>query len=142
MDTQVRITLHASRTYFILLSTLAFILILMLSTLPVADGWRWIGYLGVSASTALLFRRDVALLSKSSCISLAYGTERHISLILRDGQQLSGRVRADTLVLPWLILLNVATDGHVRRSLLLFPDGMTAEDHRHLRTLLRHSARL
>lgn len=142
MDTQVRITLHASRAHFFLLIVSAAISILMIFLLPVATGWRWMGYSMVAGSAAWLLRRDVALLSGRSCIALVYGTDRHIDLELRDGEQIAGEVCADTLVSPWLVLLNVATAGHGRRSLLLFPDAMPADGHRRLRVLLRYSERL
>jgi hypothetical protein len=142
MDTQVRITLHASRAHFVLLVVSAAISILMISTLPIATGWHWMGYLVVAASTAWLLRRDVALLSRRSCIALVYGKDRHIVLELREGGQIAGEVCADTLVSPWLVLLNVATAGHGRKSLLLFPDAMPADGHRRLRVLLRNSERL
>ena len=142
MDTQVRITLHATRAHFVLLVVSATISILMISTLPIATGWRWMGYLVVAASSAWLLRRDVALLSRRSCIALVYGKHRHIALELRDGEQISGEVCADTLVSPWLVLLNVVTAGHGRRSLLLFSDAMPADGHRRLRVLLRNSERL
>lgn len=141
MDTQVRITLHASRAHFVLLVVFAAISILMISTLPIATGWRWMGYLVAAVSTAWLLRRDVALLSRRSCIALVYGKDRHIALELRNGEKIAGEVCADTLVLPWLVLLNVATAGH-RRNLLLFPDAMPVDAHRRLRVLLRNSERL
>jgi hypothetical protein len=63
-------------------------------------------------------------------------------LVLRNGEQIAGMVRDDTLVTPWLVLLNVATASHGSRSLLLFPDAMPADDHRRLRVLLRYPERL
>jgi len=142
MDAPVRITLHASRVHLSLLIASASISLLIISTLPIGTSWRWVGYLGVSIGTAWLLRRDVALQSKRSCIALVCGKDRHISLELRDGERISGRMCADTLVSPWLVLLNVATADHGRRSLLLFPDAMPADDHRRLRVLLRNSERL
>jgi hypothetical protein len=142
MDAPIRITLHASRVHLSLLIASASISLLIISTLPIETSWRWVGYLGVSVGTARLLRRDVALQSKRSCIAFVYGKDRHISLELRDGERISGVVCADTLVLPWLVLLNVATAGHGGRSLLLFPDAMPADGHRRLRVLLRNSERL
>jgi len=142
MDTQVRITLHASRALFVLLVVSTSLPILMISTLPVATGWRWIGYFGVSVGTAWLYWKNVALQSRRSCISFVYGKDRHISLELRNGEQIAGVVCADTLVTPWLVLLNVDTASRGRRSLLLFPDAMSADEHRRLCVLLRNSERL
>lgn len=139
MGTRVRFTLHPSRTLFLLLAAFATLTILTLSQLPVASVWQWIGYSVASVHTAWLLWRDVALRSGQSCIALAYDKDRRVSLELRNGEQVSGVVRADTLVLPWLVLLNVAISGQGVRSLLLFTDAMTADAHRRLRVLLRNA---
>lgn len=138
MDIRVHIALHPSRAYFFLLLALVLISILTISVLPITAGWRWLGYLAVSVGAIWLFARDIALLSGRSCLSFVCGKDRYISLALRNGEQISGVVCADTLVSPRLILLNVATVGHGGRSLLLFPDAMGGEDHRRLRVLLRN----
>lgn len=139
MDTQVRITLHPSRTYFVLLSAAVLVLILLISVLPVANGWHSLGYLAVLAITTWLFWRDVVLQSGWSCRALVCDKNREVILGMGNGEQVSGELCADTLVSPWLVLLNVTTVSHGRRSLLLFPDAMAAEDYRRLRVLLRNS---
>ena len=112
------------------------------TSLGFSIGWRWLGYLTVSVSALWMFWRDAALRSGHSCIALAYGKDRSVSLTFRNGGQMSGVVGDGSLVTPWLILLNVMTDGHGRRSLLLFPDTMTTDEHRRLRVLLRNAERL
>jgi hypothetical protein len=124
---------------FLLLAAFATLTILTLSQLPVASAWQWIGYSVVSVHTAWLLWRDVALRSCRSCIAFAYDKDRRVSLELRNGEQASGVVRSDTLVLPWLVLLNVAISGQGVRSLLLFTDAMPADAHRRLRVLLRNA---
>ncbi|OHC90084.1 MAG: hypothetical protein A3J87_02795 [Sideroxydans sp. RIFOXYB12_FULL_59_6] len=110
-----------------------------MSALPIATGWRWGGYLCVSAASAWLLARDALMLAGRSCISFSCGKDRHIALVLRNGGKISGELCADTLVSPWLVLLNMAADHHGRQSLVLFPDAMTGEDFRRLRVLLRNS---
>lgn len=139
MGTQVRVKLRASRAYLVLLLVLALILSLAIFYLPLENVWRWFGYLGLLASVAWLLRRDVALQSGRSCTSLVYGKDRQLLLEQRDGVKISGVVCSDTLVAPWLILLNTASVSHGKRSLLLFSDAMTGEDYRRLRVLLRNS---
>lgn len=139
MDTQVRITLHPSRTLFFLLAAIWFFIVLAITKLPLANGWHWLGYFGISASTAWLLWRDVALQSGRSCIAFVCGKDRHISLQLRNGLQSAGVVCADTLVFHRVVILNVAAVGHGTRSLLLFWDAMSADAHRRLRVLLRNS---
>ena len=61
-----------------------------------------------------------------------------IVLVLRSGTHLSGRVSADSLVTPFLVILNVALkERRERRSLLIMPDTMGAESFRHLRVALK-----
>jgi hypothetical protein len=55
--------------------------------------------------------------------------------------QLSGVVCAQTLVTPWLLILNIASENHGKRNLLLFPDAMAGEEYRRLLVLLRNSER-
>lgn len=141
MDTQVRIKLRSSRAYFVLLLCIVLVLLLTISWLPLENGWRWFGYIGLLVSTVWLLRRDVALRSGRSCTSLVYGTDRQLTIEQRDGLRVSALVCADTLVSPWLILLNTASVNHGKRNLLLFPDAMAGEDYRRLQVLLRHSER-
>lgn len=141
MDTSIRIKLSSSRSYFVLLLIVTFLLILTIFWLPLASGWRWSGYLVVVVIIAWLFWRDVALRSARSCISLSCRKDRSISLELRDGVQLSGVVCAQTLVTPWLLILNIASENHGKRNLLLFPDAMAGEEYRRLLVLLRNSER-
>jgi hypothetical protein len=141
MDTSVRIELSSSRAYFVLLLIVAFLLILTISWLPLATVWRWSGYLVVVVSIARLFWRDVALRAGRSCISLVCGKDRSISLKLLDGVQISGEVCAHTLVTPWVLILNIASESHGKRNLLLFPDAMAGEDYRRFLVLLRNSER-
>ncbi len=139
MDTQVRITLYSSRIYAVLLFTLAIVSMLILSMLPVAAVWFWTGCVGVLASTSWLLHCDVLLKAQQSCVGFLCGKDRSISLALHNGEQLIGVVGGDTMVTPWLILLNVRVESHRRRSLVLFPDNMTGDEYRRLRVLLRHS---
>lgn len=141
MDTQVRIKLRPSRSYFVLLLVQVLVLLLTVSCLPLENGWRWFGYLGLLVGIVWLLRREVALQTGRCCTSLVYGKNRQISFELRNGELISGAVCADTLVTPWLILLNTTWANHGERSLLLFPDAMAGEDYRRLRVLLRNSER-
>ncbi|MDD2700961.1 MAG: hypothetical protein PHH36_06940 [Sideroxydans sp.] len=112
---------------------------MIISALPLDAGWRWGCYLAVLSNTAWLLGRDVLLRADRSCLALVCDKDRHVSLVLRNGEQMSGVVSADTLVLPWLVLLNMTADQHGKRSLLLFPDAMAGEEFRRLRVLLRNS---
>ncbi len=59
-------------------------------------------------------------------------------LLLADGREWRDRLREDTLITPWLILLRFEGAGPWRHtSLLLGPDSLTDEETRRLRLLLR-----
>jgi len=122
------------------MGVLLLVSILILFTLPVDTGWRSLGVSCAVAGAVWFVRRDGVLRSGSSCLALVCSQDGSVVLNLRSGRQISGKVTADTLVLPGLILLGIATDGHGRRSLLLLPDAMPAEDFRRLRVLLRYAA--
>ena len=65
------------------------------------------------------------------------GQEENV-LVLRSGRHLSGRLSADSLVTPSLVILNVALkEQRKTRSLLIMPDTMGAESFRHLRVALK-----
>lgn len=138
MDTQVQIELRSSRAYLILSLVLALMLFLVISRLPLDDVLRWCVYLALAGVMSWLLWRDIALRSGHSCTSLVCGKDGRVSLVQRNGERVSGVLRADTLVLPWLILLNVDSERG-GRSLLLFPDAMAGDAHRRLRVLLRNS---
>ncbi len=142
MGAQVHIELKPSRIYLVSLGICTPLLILLLYGLPIAIGWQALGSLVVVACSGWLMWRDVLLQSACSCLSLMCNQNREISFGMRNGEHETGRVCADTLVTPWLVLLNLEVAGRCRRSVLLFRDAMPAEDFRRLRVVLRNSAEL
>ena len=89
----------------------------------------WGGYhLLLNASLSLGF----------SCIAFRLENQNDIVLVLRNGSHLQGHVSADSLVTPYLIVLNIVlTEPRGRRSLLVLPDTMGADSFRTLRVALR-----
>ncbi len=138
MDTNVRAALLTSRIYWGLLSVLILLSILSLWLLPFSAAWRWLACLSI-AIAAIWWVFKSGPQAGLSCLTLACDEHGYVILGMRDGTQLTGEVAADTLVAPWLILLNVKTDGQGKLSLLLFPDAMDSDHYRRLRVLLRHS---
>ncbi len=56
----------------------------------------------------------------------------------RAGEVIAGRVRASTLVHPWLLVLRVAPEGGGReRAVVLLPDSADGDSLRALRVVLR-----
>ncbi|PVV14508.1 MAG: hypothetical protein B6D82_05825 [gamma proteobacterium symbiont of Ctena orbiculata] len=61
-------------------------------------------------------------------------------ITMGDGRKLVARIRQDTLVTPWLILLRFDLDrGWRQPALLLIPGSLSEDEMRQLRVLLRFS---
>jgi toxin CptA len=89
----------------------------------------WIGY-------SLLF--DANLRMGHSCVAFRLEESDTIVLVLRNGRHLSGRVSADSLVTPYIVILNVVlSEQRSGRSLLILPDVMGMGSFRRLRVVLR-----
>lgn len=81
---------------------------------------------------------DANLRMGRSCVAFRLEDREQIVLVLRDGRQLSGQVSDDSIVTPYLVILNVLLkEQSRRRSLLILPDVMGNESFRLLRIALR-----
>ena len=82
-------------------------------------------------------RRDAWLSAPSSGIALKLEGDR-VVLTTRGGEQLVGQVLRDSLVTPFITVLNVLPQGaRFARSLVVLPDSLDAESFRQLRVWLR-----
>jgi hypothetical protein len=64
-----------------------------------------------------------------------------VVLIDRQGGECVGRLSRHSVVMPYLVVLNVmAADSHGRCSVVLAPDSMDAESFRQLRVMLKWGA--
>ncbi len=85
--------------------------------------------------------RDARLRFQHSCVAFRLDGGGEIVLVLRSGKHLPGRMSADSLVTPYLIILNIVPNEQLaRRSLVILPDAMGAEHFRRLSVVLRWSA--
>jgi hypothetical protein len=89
----------------------------------------------VACVTVLL--RDARLSLAYSCIEFRLEENGIISLGLRDGRKLAGRLGAGGVIFPFVVLVNVRLEQGGRRSLVLLRDCMGADSFRHLRVALR-----
>ncbi len=81
---------------------------------------------------------DAYLHMGRSCVAFRLEDSEEIVLVLRSGSHLSGRLSPDSLVTPYLVILNVVLKEQRRgRSLLILPDGIGVESFRRLRVTLR-----
>ena len=83
---------------------------------------------------------DANLRMGRSCVVFRLEGGEEIVLVLRNGRHISGRVSGDSLVTPYLVILNVLlSEQPGQRSLLIFPDAMGKESFRLLRVAMRWS---
>lgn len=82
-------------------------------------------------------RRDAWLSAPSSGTALALEGDR-VMLATRGGKQLSGKVLRDSMVTPFITVLNVLPQGaRFARSVIILPDSLDAESFRQLRVWLK-----
>lgn len=82
-------------------------------------------------------RRDAWLSSKISAMTLILEKES-IVLELRGGDQLAGQVLRDSLVTPYITVLNILPQGaRLAHSVVILPDSLDAESFRQLRVWLK-----
>ncbi len=80
---------------------------------------------------------DAWLLALSSNKTLLLDGDM-ILLVARNGDRVTARILADSLVTPFLTVLNVLPQGkYLARSVIILPDSLDAESFRQLRVWLR-----
>ena len=81
-------------------------------------------------------RRDAWLSASSASMALALEGDR-MALTTRGGEQLTGQVLRDSLVTPFLTVLNIMPQGaRLAHSVIILPDSLDAESFRQLRVWL------
>lgn len=86
-------------------------------------------------------RRDAWLSAPSAGVALLLEGDR-VVLTTRGGEQLAGQMLRDSLVTPFITVLNVLPQGtHFARSVVILPDSLDAESFRQLRVRLKWGAK-
>lgn len=138
----------AQRYYKLRLSGLLTLLFLLLSIASVISVWMLplpkvaSLILTIVLLCWLVYRcvLDANLRMGWSCVAFRLEDDEKVVLVLRDGRQLSGLVSDDSVVTPYIVILNVLLgEQSGRRSLLILRDGMGKESFRLLRIALRWS---
>ncbi|CAH1091075.1 protein YgfX [Candidatus Nitrotoga sp. 1052] len=81
--------------------------------------------------------QDAWLLALSSNKTLLLDGDM-VLLVARNGDQVTARVLADSLVTPFITVLNVLPQGaYLARSIIILPDSLDAESFRQLRVWLK-----
>lgn len=119
------------------------LLLLCAATLAVVWSLPWPLLLRMLLSLAILLwagyhlRLDARLRMPHSCVAFRLEDDGQSVLVLRNGVHVPSRIVADSLVTPYLVILNVElAERRAKRSLVILPDAMGAERFRHLRVAL------
>ena len=138
MGMQVNYKLRPSRFLALLFFLLCMLSLVSIWMLPLPVTGLLVLTLAVLCWVAYYLLLDANLSRERSCVAFRLGDQDEIVLVLRSGTHLTGRVSADSLVTPFLVILNVALkEQRGRRSLLVMPDTMGAESFRRLRVALK-----
>ena len=116
--------------------------ITLVALLPLAlPGWARVALAAlILFSLAYHLRRDAWLSTPSAGVALTLEGDR-VVLTTRGGGQLAGRILRDSLVTPFLTVLNILPQGaHLARSVIILPDSLDVESFRQLRVCLRWGA--
>ncbi|MBI5436855.1 MAG: hypothetical protein HY937_07100 [Nitrosomonadales bacterium] len=82
-------------------------------------------------------RHDAWLSAPSAGVALTLEGDR-VVLTTCGGEQLTGQMLRDSLVTPFITVLNVLPQGaHLARSVVILPDSLDAESFRQLRVWLK-----
>jgi hypothetical protein len=121
----------------VLLVAHALVALLLVATMPL-NALLLCALLSLGASAAWLVARRRAV-EQGIWIELGADGSSHLDC---PQSSADGRLRTDTVALPWLIVLRLDLDG--RRwpaSLILFPGSMHADDWRRLQVFLKWGVR-
>jgi hypothetical protein len=130
--------LRPSRSLALLFFFLSVISLVSLWLLPLPAFWLFVLTVAVLCWTGYNLLLSANLRMGHSCVAFRLEEGDAIVLVLRNGMHLSGRVSADCLVTPYIVILNVElSEQRKGRSLLILPDIMGADSFRRLRVVLR-----
>lgn len=131
-------TLRPSRRLLFILSLLCAVTLIVVWALPWPFPLLLLLSLAILLWTGYHLRLDARLRMPHSCVAFRLEEEGQSVLVLRNGAHVPCHLAADSLVTPYLVILNVElAERRAKRSLVILPDAMGAERFRHLRVALR-----
>lgn len=106
-------------------------------------GWLLCSFISLIIILVCVFVlfRDARLNLADSCIAFRLEVGDSISLMLRDGRHVAGKLREGGVILPFVVLINVRLENGGHRVLVLLKDCMDADSFRRLRIVLRWGAK-
>lgn len=108
--------------------------LLWLMPLPVVMALSGTGIVAVSMVYSV--RRDALLSAAGAVIRVELSEDMTGTLVLYNGNRITGRLAANTFVHPVLTILDFSVSRFSGRSIVIFPDGIDAEIFRQLRVWL------
>ena len=130
--------LRPSRIYFLLLFILSLTALDALWQLPLPALRLLALTLIVLCWSGYVLFLESNLRMGRSCVAFRLEEQEEVVLVLRNGRHLSGRILSDSLVTPYIVILNVLMKEQRRvHSLLILPDAMGEDSFRRLRIALR-----
>lgn len=130
--------LRPSRTLTVFLFTLCLLALVSIWSLPFPASVLLVLTLIVLGWGGYRVLFDAGLRMEISCVAFRQEDSKGIVLVLRNGSHLTFSLSGDSLVTPYVVILNVArNEQHGGRSVVIMPDTMGAESFRRLRVLLR-----
>lgn len=131
-------TLRPSRRLALLFILLCSASLAALWTLPLPALWGFLLTVVVLCWAGYHLLLDANLRLQHSCVAFRLEEKEEIVLVLRNGRHVPCKVTRDSLVTPWLVILNVLlSERRGRRSLVILPDTMAADSLRRLRVVLK-----
>ncbi len=92
-------------------------------------------------SAAVLVSLYFSLRRQNQIHRILWQGENHWQLTMTDGRELGAEILGDSIVLPYLVVLNFRLPQqsmlHRRRSKVIFPDALSEDKFRQLRVCLR-----
>lgn len=130
--------LQASHTLTALLVAAHLLSLALFWLLPMAPAIQIACSLLIVASLSFYLRRDCLLVASRSIIGLRLDHECNCACQTRDGIWMEARLLGSSMVMPWLIVLNLSEENRwLARHVIILPDSADAEMLRQLRVLLR-----
>lgn len=137
---QRQFKLHPSRRLTAAIVSAVLVCLVVVSLLPVHWGGQVLLMLACAAWGVQALRLHARLSLPQACRVLRLEAAPEVTLIQNDGQHLAGTMGGGSVILPWLVLLDIRLAGKRRRSVVLCVDSLDAQSLRRLRVLLKWQA--
>lgn len=134
---QRQFKLHPSRQLTVAIVIGLLFCLVVAALLQVHWGARSLIMLACTAWGVHALRLHARLSLPRACRVLRLEAMPEVTLIQKDGQHLSATLGAGSVILPWLVLLDLRLGGSRRRSVVLCADSLDADSLRRLRVSLK-----